>query len=193
MKSSKVTYSLIAVLVVALAAALTYSIDLNRKIGNYDSAPSYLWSQTATSGSLIGPDDENLTLTLTDADVFTNRFTDRPLRDAYVVNNVDFAKRWKGYFADSAPNAVLSFETGHGERPLNIILTLTSASWNAEAKSWTFNAKRIREKADNLPDSTVIAAPAVDNPAKFVGATLFIDNSCTADDFFKGRCTGFWG
>ena len=39
---------------------------------------------------------------------YLTRFTDRPLRQAAVVANVDFARRFNGYFAGAQPNAVLS-------------------------------------------------------------------------------------
>ena len=177
MKNKKLLLSLVAILVLALAASIIYSVGVNKRVTESKNAPNFLWSQTADSGSLIGPDDQNLTLTLAGADLYTTRFTDRPLRDAYVVNNIDFAQRWKSYFVDSAPNAVLAFQTAPGTRPVNIVLTLNSAKWNAEAKTWTFDAERIRKQKDSLPDASEIVIPVIDNPEEFVGASLFIDDA----------------
>ena len=191
MKNNKFLLSIVAVLVLALTASIIYSVGVNKSQTALKNKPKYLWSQASDSGSLIGPDDQNLTLTLDGADVYTTRFTDRPLRDAYVVNNVDFAKRWKSYFADSAPNAVLAYQTAPGKRPLNIVLTLNSAKWNAEAKTWTFDAVRIRKAKDSLPDSTEIDIPVIDNPKEFVGASLFIDDSICECAAWRGGNS--WG
>jgi hypothetical protein len=58
-------------------------------------APQYLFSIPSASGSLIGPSDKHLTLRLTGTRNYLTRFTDRPLRQAFVVANGDFARRFK--------------------------------------------------------------------------------------------------
>jgi hypothetical protein len=73
---------------------------------------NYLWTIPSASGSLTGPNDQHLTLRLVGVRRYLTRFTDRPVRKAYVVANVDFVRRFKHYFADSNPNAVLSTASG---------------------------------------------------------------------------------
>lgn len=196
MKNNKFLLSIVGVLVLALTASIIYSVDeykkataLEKKETALKNAPHYLWSQAADSGSLIGPDDLHLTLTLAGADVYTTQFTDRPNRVAYVVTNVDYERRWGSYFATSAPNAVLAYQTAPGQRPLNIVLTLNSAKWNAESNTWTFDAVRIRKVKDNLPDRTkTIFLPGIDNPKEFVGASLFIDPASAEDLLRSAYC-----
>jgi hypothetical protein len=126
--------------------------------------------------SLTGHNDQHLTLRLTDTRDYLTRFTDRPLRQAFVVANVDFAKRFKGYFASSKPNAVLTY-TPHGSQiPVSIVLTIGQPRWNAKRSTWTFPATRIRKQPDNLPGFH-IKPPFIPNPRSFKQATLFIDDS----------------
>ena len=135
----------------------------------------YLFSISTSSGSLIGPSDKHLTLRLSGARNYLTRFADRPLGEAFVVANVDFAKRFQGYFASSKPNAVLTY-TPHGSRiPVSIELTIGQPRWNAERSTWTFPATRIRKRPGNLLGTTVhVKSPSVANPRSFTSATLLI-------------------
>src|SRR5437879_4640374 len=54
----------------------------------------YLFSIPTAAGSLIGADDQHLTLRLIGTRDYLTRFTDRPLRAGFVVANVDFARRF---------------------------------------------------------------------------------------------------
>jgi hypothetical protein len=140
--------------------------------------PSYLFSIPTASGSLIGPNDRHLTLRMTDARDYLTRFTDHPLRQAFVVANGDFAKRFKRYFEGSDPNAVLTYTPPGAHIPVSIVLTLGQPRWDARHHTWTFPAARIRKQPDNLPGSTVhIRPPLIRNPRSFKQATLFIDGS----------------
>jgi hypothetical protein len=119
-----------------------------------------------------------LTLRLTGTRDYMTRFTDRPLRDAYVVANVDFVRRFKSYFPGSAPNAVLTYTPRGAQIPVSIVLTIRQPRWNAQHDTWTFPASRIRKQPDNLPDTTVhIKPPRIPNPHSFTQATLIIDST----------------
>jgi uncharacterized protein YjbI with pentapeptide repeats len=138
--------------------------------------PHYLFSVPTATGSLTGPNDHHLTLRLTRARDYLTRFTDRPLRQAAVVANVDFARRFHGYFTGSNPNAVLTY-TPHGAQiPVSIVLTIGQPRWNAQHFTWTFPATRIRKKPDHLPGTTIhIKPPLIPTPRSFNHATLLID------------------
>jgi hypothetical protein len=139
-------------------------------------APQYLFSIPSGSGSLIGPNDKHLTLRLSGARSYLTRFTNRPLRQAFVVANVNFAKRFKGYFATSKPNAVLTYTPRGSQIPVSIVLTIGQPRWNAKRHTWTFPATRIRKQPDNLPGFH-LKPPFIRNPRSFNQATLFIDDS----------------
>lgn len=70
------------------------------------------------------PNDHHLTLRLTDTRDYLTQFTDRPLRQAFVVANVDFARRFISCFARGAPNAVLTFTHPGTQIPDSIVLTI---------------------------------------------------------------------
>jgi Pentapeptide repeats (8 copies) len=141
-------------------------------------ALSYLFSVPAASGSLTGPNDQHLTLRLTGTRDYLSRFTDRPLRQAFVVANVDFARRFKHYFASSRPNAVLTYTRSGGQIPVSIGLTIGQPRWDAHHHTWTFPATRIRKHTDNLPGTTIhIKPPLIPTPRSFTRGTLLIDDS----------------
>jgi hypothetical protein len=99
-----------------------------------------------------------------------------------VVANVDFVRRFKHYFADSGPNAVLSYSQGGKAIPIAIVLQVGQPRWNPKTSTLTFPAKRIPHMEDDLPDTTVHITPRfIPNPPNFDTASLFIDSaSCVA-------------
>jgi hypothetical protein len=139
---------------------------------------NYLWSIPSASGSLTGRNDHHLTLRLVGVRDYLTRFTDRPVRRAYVVVNVDFVRRFKRYFADAKPNAVLSFTQPGHRIPTDIVLQIGQPRWHPKTSTLTFPAVRILKREDNLPDTTVhIKPPLIANPRHFGRASLFIDSA----------------
>jgi hypothetical protein len=139
---------------------------------------NYLWTIPSASGSLTGPNDQHLTLRLVGVRNYLTRFTDRPVRKAYVVSNIDFVRRFKHYFADSNPNAVLSYSLGGKAIPIAIVLELGQPQWDPKSSTLTFAAKRIPHMEDDLPDTTVHIKPRfIPNPPHFYKAGLFIDSA----------------
>ena len=139
---------------------------------------NYLWSIPSASGSLTGRNDHHLTLRLVGVRHYLTRFTDRPVRQAFVVANADFVRRFKRYFADANPNAVLSFSQPGKRIPKDIVLQIRHPRWNPKTSTLTFSAVRILKREDNLPDTTVhIKPPVIANPRHFGRASLFIDSA----------------
>jgi hypothetical protein len=139
---------------------------------------SFLFSIPAASGSLRGPSDDALTLRLAGTRNYLTQFSDRPLREAFVIANVDFVRLFPRYFPGSEPNAVLTYTPQDARIPISVVLTIGAPHWNASRSTWTIPARRIRKQADNLPGSTVqIAPPAIPNPRSLHDATLVIDDS----------------
>jgi hypothetical protein len=139
---------------------------------------NYLWAIPSASGSLTGPTAQHLTLRLVGVRDYLTRFTDRPVRKAYVVANVDFVRRFKHYFAASSPNAVLSYSVGGKAIPIAIVLQLGQPRWDPTTSVLSFPARRIPHMEDDLPDTTVhIKPPLISNPRHFDTASLFIDSA----------------
>ncbi|HEX5193705.1 MAG TPA: hypothetical protein VFW09_12955 [Solirubrobacteraceae bacterium] len=145
------------------------------------SAARYVFSIPTVSGSLRARGDRHLTLKLVVNRNYLTRFTERPLRRAFRVANVDFARRFKCYFGKSGPNAVLTYTPRGSRNPASIVLTVGQPRWNAKRATWTFPATRIRKQPDNLPGTTVQnKPPLITNPRSFTRATLLIDDTTPA-------------
>ncbi|MBV8994434.1 MAG: hypothetical protein JO287_12240 [Pseudonocardiales bacterium] len=100
-----------------------------------------------------------------------------------MVANADFVRRFKGYFANANPNAVLSFSEGGRRIPTEIVLRIGQPQWNPKASTFTFPAVRILKSEDNLPDTTIhIKPPLIANPRHFDRASLFIDSGSTCGE-----------
>jgi hypothetical protein len=140
-------------------------------------SPSYLFSIPSGSGSLTGPDDEHLRLRLRGARDYLTRFTDRPLRQATVVADVDFARRFKADFAEDDPNAVLTYVPRGAHVPVSVVLTVGAPRWDARRATWTFSATRIPRTADDSSGPVRVRPPAIPDPRSFTHGSLLIDGS----------------
>jgi hypothetical protein len=163
---------------VLVASSTLFAATAPRKQANY------LWSIPSASGTLTGANDRHLVLRLVRVRNYLTRFTDRPVRQAFVVANADFVSRFRGYFADANPNAVLSFSQRRNGIPTEIVLQIGHPRWNPKTSTLTFPAVRIPHREDDLPDTTVhIKPPLIRNPRHFDQASLFIDSGsvCGAD------------
>ena len=122
---------------------------------------------------------KDLTLRLVGVRNYLTRFTDRHVRRAYVVANVDFVRRLKHYFADSNPNAVLSYTLGGKAIPIAIVLQVGPPRWNPKGSTLTFAREAgVPHIEDDLPDTTVHIKPRfIRNPRHFDEAGLSIDSA----------------
>lgn len=170
-----------AVLVAAVLAATLTSVwrDNGTSQAQASAAPTmYLFSQDAAGGSLTGPDELHLTLTLTGVRDWVTRFTDRPVHAAETVDIRDFLDRWPGRFGSSPPNAVLSFKVPDDPHPRDMVLELRNPRYSAAEASIVYDARRIRRHSDGLPGTRYPLKPVVyPIPHTFGPAALFIDDA----------------
>ena len=143
--------------------------------------PSYLFAVNAEAGTIAGIDKdtgtEQLTLTMTQVSDHATQFADRPIKSAYVLSTKDLAAQWSTWFADSPPNAVLTFRTEKDAMPHSIVLTLTDPVYNQGNATLRFSATHIHREAELSPDSTEkVELPHTAAPASFTSGSLFIDN-----------------
>ena len=162
----------------AIAGATWWTIDRNE-----DQNPSWLFSHTASAGSLVQKSDGTYTLTLTDIDPHVMAFTDRPARDSLILPATQLIEQWPALFADSPPNAVLVEHNPSGNTD-SVVLTLTNprlttpasaTSTSADTATLTFDATLITtEHPANLKRLTrgIHKTPT----ATFANASLFIDD-----------------
>lgn len=135
--------------------------------------PAWLFSQTAASGTLVENSDGGLTLTLQEFDPHVMAFTDRPVRDAEILEAAEFVQAWPALFAGSPPNAVLVEHEPQGEAN-SVVLTLGPPSLTPEGLE--FPAK---ELSTEIPSGlSGMAESTYDLPPREFGqVSLFIDSS----------------
>ena len=88
--------ALIAVAVMGLAVgSLTAWWVMNR---SSDAEPSWLFSQEASGGTLTPKADGTYTLTLTGVSAGVVAFTDRPVRDATIIDSNELVQAWPNLY-----------------------------------------------------------------------------------------------
>ena len=136
-------------------------------------APHWLLVQDAASGTLVGTDDQKLKLTLKGVRDFTSAFTDRPDKLSVAVPDEKLVHNWNFFFADSPPNARLSYRLPGSARPSNLVFTLTAPKYDRAHHTITYEAAVVFHTLANLdPKAKGYSIPI---PKKFGAASLFID------------------
>jgi hypothetical protein len=153
----------------------------------------FLFAQDAASGSLKGPDEQHLKLTLRGVRDWVTRFDDRPVRAAQTVDVRDFLDRWHKRFATAPPNAVLSFRTSADAAPRDMVLELRHPHYDASAGTITYDARRLRRHSDNLPGTKYPRKAVIyPIPGEFQAASLFIDDAgddiCYDSEGYRVAC-----
>jgi hypothetical protein len=141
--------------------------------------PSYLFTVEAAAGSTasVRPaqgEDERFTITMRGVEPVT-KFADRPFRSASVMSPAALVSNWDAWFADSPPNAVLSFVGGTSQAPQSIVVTLTRPRFDNVGRTLTFTASRTYRTLDPSQKGKNWKRPAT--PRAFTGASLFIDDA----------------
>ena len=143
-------------------------------------AVSYLFVEEAGGGTITGPDDQHLTLTLTHLRNYVTAFTDRPIRSTTAVPNPLFFQKYPEMFAGDPPNAVLSYSKAHSIQPTSLVLTLSNPRYDAKHKTVKYDAKRVKETEVLNYQGKPYKAPtvhALKTPSVFGQAALFIDGA----------------
>jgi hypothetical protein len=171
-------WSVAAVVLLAGAVGITWWVT------SRDSAadPSWLFSHTADGGGFVDNGDGTYTLTLTGIDPHVLAFTDRPDRDAVVVDAAGLVGMWSDFFADSDPNAVL-VEHGADGAADSIVMTLRSPS--LDERGLTFTAVPL---VDEVPVNLARIAGGIKEvpSASFAAASLFMDDAAPGSDCVTG-------
>lgn len=167
----------------AVAAGLWWTFDQGQ-----DESPNWLFSHTATAGTLMENEDGGYTLTLTGIDPHVMAFTDRPVRDSAIVATTALVDAWPTLFATSPPNAVLVEHNAQGDAD-SVVMTLTNprlitsetaGSAGDDQTTLSFDAAVMSaEYPDNLTRLTrgVHEVPL----STFANASLFIDDVTAPD------------
>ena len=179
-----------ACFILALALAAGCGGTTTARVG----ASSYLFSQSATGGSLSaasGPGPR--TLTLTGASPSTVRFSDRPSRRAGTIGTGAFSGAWPGIFKGSSPNALLVLATLNDKDVDSVVMVLSSPKYDAASQTMTYSVKELPASQD--PATDWVGDKLTSLPSKFGPATLFIDagvvDSASVKEYY-GLCFSDW-
>lgn len=166
-----------AFVVFAMAIVGTTWWTINRDRGD---GPSWLFSHTARSGTLLETSDGYYTLTLSGIDPHVMAFTDRPVRDSSIVSARQFIEQWPTLFADTPPNAVLVQHDVEGNAD-SVVLTITNPRLEnstdpSDAGTLTFDASII--SAEHPANLKRLTRGIHENPpSNFAIVSLFIDDA----------------
>ena len=108
---------------------------------------------------------------------YLTRFSDRPVRRAFVVADADFVRRLRATSQTPIPTRCCPRQPAR-RIPKDVVLQIGHPRWNPKTSTLTFSAVRIPHIEDNLPDTTVhIKPPLIADPRHFGRAGLFIDSA----------------
>lgn len=107
------------------------------------------------------------------------KFADRPFRDAHLVSPAALAAHWQTWFADSPPNAVVTYAQGEGKAPTSIVVELTKPTWNPRTREIGFTATR-----EPMHHDPAVVGPnwtRPDTPRTMTDVSVFIDSAEDCD------------
>src|SRR5580658_6070600 len=93
---------------IAISPSSTTGVTATIPVQLATQSTSYLFAQGNSGGTLTGPNNNDLTLTVHGLRTYLTEFTDRPTREAVVIADTDFYREWNTWFHGDPPNAVLS-------------------------------------------------------------------------------------
>ena len=159
-----------------------------------DSA-QYLFTQSYTGGTISGPNNHNLLVTLHGLRRAVTAFTDRPERQANLLATSDFYQLWDSWFETDPPNGVLSFTPEGSKEPVGIVVRLTDPHYFAATGTVVYHAVKIPKSDQLFPGAQALVTPSDDDPnyhnrtKSFGPGMLFIDDASS----FQTSLTGFFG
>jgi hypothetical protein len=154
---------------------------------------SYLFSQSATGGTISSGAAGTHTLTLTGVSLSTIRFSEKPVRRAGIMGTGAFASGWPKIFKDGSPNALLVLATLNDKDVDSVVMTLSGPKYDTSNNTITYMAKEMPKSQDAAVNWEGDQLSSL--PVQFGPATLFIDAGevdATAGKEYYGLCFGDW-
>lgn len=155
-----------------------------------DGAPSYLFIQQASSGSLIRDTGASYTLTLYDVASQVQYFSDRPQRMAGQSSLESFVSGWASRgFSEDPPNAALVLLDAESQED-TLIVELTNPIYNSQAETLQYTVTVIDDyQSEGLAYHSRRADMSL--PEQFGRVNLFIDDAASTGNFVTVEWTNF--
>lgn len=151
--------------------------------------PTHIFLQEGTNGSFVKDVSDNYTLTITDVIPYTVYFSDRPARDAGMVEMEQFLEGFN-FDPNNPPNALVTIREGEEEKDM-IVVELTEPSYNNATNTLMYKAHLTADyefESEWPQDLTSRADEAI--PEEFGEVIIIIDDCpCIPDPW---RCKSYW-
>ncbi|HEY5527350.1 MAG TPA: glycosyl hydrolase family 17 protein [Candidatus Anoxymicrobiaceae bacterium] len=189
MKKHEGLTGLIISLCIVFALAAVFGATRSNVNKPAASGKSFLFTQTAESGSYVKASG-GLSIAFSGVSTVTTRFTDRPQRVADTMSTALFYAGWDSAFKASPPNAAVVFSHGNSRGDDTAVLELSRPAYDAQARTLTFSARDTDAGAGSWRDTAL-----TEFPASFGPASIFIDAGddqvdASAAKQFYGLCFG---
>ncbi len=153
-----------------------------------DEAYTTIFVQEGAGGSFVKDESGNYTLTITGVIPYTLYFSDRPARDAGIVEMDQFLEGFS-FHPDNPPNALVAIREGEEESDM-IVVELTAPQYDGTNDTLTYQAKVIAdyEFESEWPEDLI---PRADDaiPEEFGKVVIVIDD-CPCLPY--GTCDSKW-
>lgn len=153
-----------------------------------DEAYTYIFIQEGTSGSFV-EDESGWTLTINGVLPYTVYFSDRPARDAGMVETGQFIEGFN-FDPNNPPNALLNIREGEEEIDM-IVVELTLPQYNETTETLTYKARLTAdyEFESEWPEDLLHRVDG-EIPEEFGEVVIVIDDCpCMID---PGDCKSWW-
>src|SRR4051812_31583007 len=170
-RQMRVFRSLLAVMIIAGIGAAPFA---SRSPGRDAKAPSVLFPQSATSGSLKPSGAGEMTLTLRGVPPQVVWFQDRPHRHAGHLRAAGLTSGWRSFgFEGDPPNAALTLLGAADGADTVVVELLRRPRYDLARGTMTYTVRLLSQAPDGLEDLAGDVDASV--PATFGVASLFID------------------
>jgi hypothetical protein len=156
----------------------------------------WMFVEDGLHGTLTGSDHQNLLLTLKGVDRAITAFVNRPGRLAVELKAQTFYDKWNAAFAGYPPNATLNYRRAGDARMRNLVLELTSPTYDKRKKLVSFKAKVLHEfitETDTITPKTRALVPKTFGSASLLIDSLSLGSVCSGGNGGDGGLGGAGG
>ena len=153
-----------------------------------DEAYTYIFIQEGTGGSFVEDESGNYTLTINGVLPFTVYFSDRPARDAGMVEMEQYIEGFN-WDPNNPPNALLMFREAEEESDM-IVVELTEPQYDETTETLTYKAKLIADYEFESEWPKDLLPRADDKIPEEFGEVVIVIDDCPC--LIYGSCDSKW-
>ncbi len=161
-----------------------------------DEGYTYIFVQEGTGGSFVDDESGNYTLTINGVLPYTVYFSDRPARDAGMVEMEQFIEGFS-FDPNNPPNALLIIREGEEESDM-IVVELTEPKYNETTETLTYKARLTADyEFESEWPKDLLPGEDDEIPEEFGDVVIVVDDCpCvpygTCDSDWRNSCWHVW-